>query len=189
MHDEYFEWLLMKIGVDQSDTGYSLLCSILHEMIFYPILEMDTDRWEDGVRYRYAFALAHEQNDTAAADLVADYLDDCLGGCTMLELMTSLAEKMSFELLDSQFEAGPGKWFEEMLGNLGLDIYTNREMMENEAAYFNVDTILETVVFRKYGYSGEGGLFPLQYPDEDQRNVELVIQMNQYIAENYDILG
>lgn len=189
MNEEYFEWLLNKAGVDEEDNGYSILCSVMHEMIFYPILEMDADRWEDGVSYRYTFAFEHENRDEQAADILTEYLDDQLGGCTVLELVISLIDKMSYEMLDSQYEAGPGKWFEELICNLGLDVYTNHEFMENEAAYFEVDQILERVIFRKYDYNGEGGFFPLQSASEDQRDVELVIQMNNYLAENYDILG
>lgn len=189
MNEEYFEWLLNKAGVDDGDHGYSILCSVMHEMIFYPILEMDADRWEDGVRYRYEFAFWHENQDERAADILTEQLDDQLGGCTMLELVISLIDKMSFEMLDSQYEAGPGKWFEELIGNLGLDVYTNKEFMENEAAYFEVDQTLERVIFRKYNYNGEGGFFPLRRAEDDQRSTELIIQMNNYLAENYDILG
>lgn len=190
MNDEYFEWLLNIVGVDSADpNGYGLLCSILHEVIFHPILDMDENRWEDGVRYRFDFALAHEHGDQNAAELVADYLDDNLGGCTVLELIISLAEKICWEMEDSQYEAHAGKWFNEMIGNLGLDMYTNQELMDNEAAYFEVDAILERFVFRRYHYNGEGGLFPLQNPNEDQRDQEIAIQMNDYLMENYDILS
>ena len=47
--------------------------------------------------------------------------------------------------------------------------------------------IIDTVNLRKIGWDGEGGIFPLQCPREDQRSVELIIQMNDYIEENYDI--
>lgn len=186
MNEEYFEWLLNKVGVSAGGNDYSLLCSILHEMIFYPMLGMDENRWEDGVRYRMDFAM---QQDPVHCDLIAEGLDQTLGGCTALELMVSLAERISFEMMGSQYEAGPGKWFEEMIGNLGLDMYTNQELMDNENAYFAIEGIVERMIFRKYQYSGAGGLFPLCYPNEDQRETEIMIQMNNYLNENYDILG
>lgn len=189
MNEEYFEWLLNLIDIDKDDPlGYGMLCSILKDRIFYPIIDMDENRWEDGVRYRYDFALIHEQGDPNAAITVADYLDELLGGCSMLEMMIALAEQIHWELEESPYDACPGKWFEEMLGNLGLDIYTNQELMENEAAYFEVEAIVEKLIFRHYHYNGEGGLFPLRDPDEDQRETEIAIQMNRYLMENYDIL-
>ena len=189
MNEGYFEWLLNKAGVSDDEDGFSYLCSILHEVIFHPTLEMDENRWEDGIRYRYEFASEKEGFGTDRANWVTNYLDDSIGGCTMLELILSLAEKMHFEMLDSQYDAGVGKWFEELLSNLGLDMYTNRELMENEAAYFEIDDILNKLIYRNYRYNGEGGLFPLRGPKEDQRDVEMLIQMNNYIIENYDILS
>jgi hypothetical protein len=138
---------------------------------------MDENRWEDGMRYRADFT---------SDDYELDQIDQELGGCTVLELILSLAEKMAYETAESRYEAGVGKWFEELISNLGLDIYTNQELIRNENAFFEVTKILEQFVFRKYSYNGEGGLFPLRYSDRDQREVELAIQMNQYIAENYD---
>ena len=189
MNEEYFEWLLNLIDVNKEDqNGYGMLCSIMHDAIFHPILEMDENRWEDGVQYRFDFASWHEKGDSKKASMVADHLDDSLGGCTVLELLISLAEKISWEMEEGPYEARPAKWFEEMISNLGLDIYTNGELMGNEAAYFEVDAILENFVFRRYHYNGEGGLFPLQNPQEDQREVEIAIQKNDYLMENYDIL-
>ena len=189
MNEEYFEWLLNLIDVDKNDqNGYGLLCSILQEATFYPILEMDENRWEDGVQYRLDFASWNEHGDNEKALITANYLDDILGGCTMLELLISLAQRISIELEESIYEARPGKWFEEMLGNLGLDVYTNDELMNNEAAYFEVERILERFIFRRYRYNGEGGLFPLQNPQDDQREAEIEIQMNDYLMENYNIL-
>lgn len=176
MNEKYFEWLLNKAGVDD----YRCLCSILHEVIFYPIIEMDENRWEDGVKYRYDFANTMEE---------AEQINNELGGCTMFELILSLAEKMSFDMQGSVFEAGTGKWFEELIGNLGLDMYTDSEIMTNEDAYYEVTDILERVIFRRYKWNGEGGLFPLRDPDQDQRDVEIEIQRNLYLMENYDIFG
>ena len=184
MNEQYLEWLLNRAEVNDDETGFSELCRVLHGVIFHPIMEMDENRWEDGVGYRVDFAEAHANSDD-----ILDELDAELGGCTMLELILSLAEKMWFELAESQYEAGVGKWFEELISNLGLDIYTNREMADNPDAETEVENILERMIFRRYHYDGRGGLFPLNYAEEDQRDAELTVQMNQYIAENYDILG
>lgn len=179
MNEEYFEWLLSKAQVDDGENGYRLLCGILHEVIFYPIVEMDDNRWQDGIEYRYEFA----------GDEQGDILSKSLGGCTMLELMLSLAEKTAFDMEGSVFEAGIGRWFTELLENTGLDLYTDSELMNSESAYFEVENILENIIFRRYRYNGEGGFYPLRDPEEDQRETELEMQRNHYLMENYDIFG
>lgn len=189
MNEEYFEWLLRYIAIDPDDTNdYSLLCSQLMDTAFYPIVEMDENRWEDGVRYRYLYAMEKENNNTYRANMISDHLDDILGGCSVLELMVAMAERMRYEMEGSLYEAEASYWFRQLIGNLGLDIYTNNEYLCNEAAFFNVESIVEKMVFRRYGFDGRGGLFPLQNPNSDQSKEEIMTQMNNFLMENYDIL-
>lgn len=175
-NERYFEWLLSKTGSEQR-----MLCIIMHDVIFFPLLEMDTNRWEDGMNYRETYSAM------TGADV--DEISKGIGGCTMLELVLSLAEHMSFDMQDSIYAAGPAKWFQELIDNLGLDIYTDDVFLSDENAYYEVMNILERVVFRRYDCDGTGGLFPLDIAYEDQRRVELEIQRNTYMMEKYDILG
>lgn len=190
MNDEYLNWLLHYIGVNPGhNTDYGLLCSQLLDTAFYPILEMDENRWEDGIRYRYLYAMDKENGDANRAGMLSDHLDDILGGCSVLELMIAMADRMRYEMEGSMYEADVSYWFRQLIGNLGLDIYTNHEYLCNEAAFFDVESIVEKMVFRKYGFDGRGGLFPLQKPTSDQSREEIATQMNNYLLENYDILG
>ena len=190
MNEEYFEWLLNRIGVDSNDpNGYELLCSVLYDTAFYPLVEMDENRWKDGIRYRLIFANEIENGRQPDTNMTADYLDDMLGGCTALELILAMAERMQYEMEGSRYDAPVYCWFCELISNTGLDIYTNDELLTNENAYFEIEDILNRLIFRHYDYSGEGGLFPLSHPMEDQTRTELVIQMNNYLLENYDILN
>lgn len=182
MDEEYFEWLLTKAGIDYGPYGYNSLCWILFDKKFLPILEMDENRWEDGVRYREAFA-----DTTDDPERTLDELDD-LGGCNMMELILSMAERMSFEMADSLFEAGVGKWFDELLCNLGLDIYTDYCINIQSDAYNEIDAILDRLIFRHYRPDGTGSMFPLNRTAGDQRKMELISQMNYYLADHYDIL-
>lgn len=179
----YFDWLLTKAGVDKDPSGFSSLCWILFDTPFLPVVEMDENRWEDGVEYRREFSEIYQGGRDCAEEL-----DDLLGGCTMLELILSLAEKIRFEMADSIFEAGTGKWFEELLENLGLHNYTNLCIIMHENAYDEIQEILEKLNLRKYRANGEGGLFPLRQYVIDQRGVELAAQLNNYLADRYDIL-
>lgn len=179
--EDYFDWLCKRAGVVGDDSGYVYLCRIMHDYEFEPLLEMDWNRWQDGISLRDQFSIE------TGADILT--VDQATGDCTCLELVLSLAERMRYELQDSPYEAGTDRWFLELIGNLGLDIFTNHTLREDENAYFEAQAILRRFVNRKYEYSGEGGLFPLLYPATDQRKEELLIQMNSYLAENYDVLG
>lgn len=180
MNEQYFEWLLNRIGIETGENGYRGLCQILYQHPFYPIVEMDANRCEDGEAYRDLFAT----NDNARWAL-----DQDIGGCTVLEMMLALAEKTSFDMCGSSFQASPAKWFMEMLENAGLDIYTDSILQSDPDAYYEACDVLERVIFRQYSWNGQGGFFPLQNSVENQRDVEIEIQRNNYLMEHYDIYG
>ena len=60
--------------------------------------------------------------------------------------------------------------------------YRNFEFDENV-----VKPILEMINIRQFQWDGEYSFFPLRNPHSDQRYEELIVQMNNYIEENYDI--
>ncbi len=188
MNESYFEWLLNKVGVTDDEDGYSYLCAILHEVLFHPLIDMDENRWMEARRYRWDYAVEHGYEEVWQQDEMANQIDESIGGCTVFELLISLAEKMQFETEDGPYDANLAKWFNELIFNMGLKAYTNKEFNMNEAAYFEAEDKINKMIFRQYRATGEGGLFPLRYPKQDQRGVELAIQLNNYLAENYDIL-
>jgi DNA-directed RNA polymerase specialized sigma24 family protein len=71
-------------------------------------------------------------------------------------------------------------WFWVMLRNLGLDEYRRVEPQDVPV----ITDILYRFVWRLYDENGYGGLWPLQVPTEDQRNVEIFYQFCAYVAEN-----
>ena len=180
---EYLCYLMNRAQVDaEGGRGYLELCRVMQDTNFLPILEMDDNRCEDCRELRADYAELYDDEEAA------DILDGLYGEtCTMMELTVVLAEKMRYNLEDSEYEAGTGKWFLEMLENCGLTEYDNEQFEENEDSEDQVRTILTTLIFRKIGWDGEGSYFPLRWPKQDQRYVELIIQMNNYIEENYDI--
>lgn len=179
---EYLCWLMNRIGLEaEGNDGYLRFCEILQDTEFLPILEMDENRSAECMELRSDFAKDYD-------DPVCDLLDDIYGANgTMMEIMIVLSEKMNYEMTDSQFEASPRKWFLELIGNCGLDNYCTNEDFEKEENEELVRDILHTVIFRLTGWDGEGGLFPLMYAQTDQRRLELITQMNNYLEENYDI--
>lgn len=178
---EYLCYLMNRAQIEAAgDHGYFHLCSSLMEYPFTPVLEMDENRSYECMALRSDFADGYDPE-------AIDILDEIYGEYgTMMELLVVLAEKMQYNLMDSEFEAGAGKWFRELLRNTGLYESCNRCYGQEGYEEYVID-ILDRINYRKYGWDGEGGLFPLKLPRQDQRYTELIVQMNDYIEENYDI--
>ena len=186
---EYLCYLMNRVGLEAEGThGYLRLCETLQEIPFLPQTAMDGNRCGDCMDLRRDFAEHDHPGDDEEQLFIEAVLDAEFGITgTMLELLSVLAEKMAFETYDSQYEASTRKWFLEILGNCGLDKHWFNEHFDNEGNEEAVRDIANTVIFRKTGWDGEGGLFPLVYPQYDQRKVEIIIQMNNYLEENYEI--
>ena len=179
---EYLCYLMNRVGLEaEGEDGYLQLCKILQSVPFCPQLQMDENRCDECRELR---------NDFAANSYpeYCDILNGIYGGNgTMMELLLVLSEKMAYELSDSEYEASTRKWFKELLCNCGLDRYAENREFCNPGNGLRIREILSTVIFRRIEWSGDNGLFPLMYPQSDQRKAELIIQMNNYLEENYDI--
>lgn len=176
LEQDYFHWLCEQVGAEQGAHSYWLLLGRLHALIFTPMIEHDENRESDGIELRDEFLREHGYPKYAE-----------LGeGCSFLEMMVALSERIEFETDTMYIEDRRGRmqayWFWEMIDNLGLD-----EM--DDGAYWtyggdaHVDDIVETVVEREYDFDGRGGLFPLKYAVDDQRDVEIWYQMAAYLNE------
>ena len=183
---EYLCYLmnLAQIKAEGPD-GYLELCKILLDTHFIPVVDFDENRCEDCQQLRYRFAEPFDQNDNAL------YLMLPLSG-TFMELLVVLTERFMFETASSKYEASPDKWFKEMLHNCGLDIFTNelvKSMPGNrwDSAKAQIADILTGINMRWFNWDGEGSFFPLKQPHNDQRYQEIIVQMNNYIEENYDL--
>ena len=187
---EYLCYLMNRVGLEaEGPDGYLRLCETLQNTEFVPQTAMDENRCRECMDLRRDFVMFDHKAETPEIQQeILDILDGIFGeNGTMIELLTVLAEKMGFELCDSEFEASTRKWFTEMLVNCGVYDYATNECFEREGTEEIVLDAMNTVIFNKIGWDGEGGLFPLVYPKYDQRKVELVIQMNNYLEENYDV--
>lgn len=180
---EYLCYLMNRAHIDaEGRNGYLSLSRTLMGCSFFPILDMDENRCYECRELREDFADEYDEEEAG------DILDGLYGEYgTMMELMVVMAEKMKYDLDDSEYEAGTGKWFREMLQNCGLLMCVNERYEQDEGYENEVKDVLDTIIYRKYGWDGEGGLFPVRCPKHDQRYAELVVQMNDYIEENYDI--
>lgn len=168
LNDEYFEWMCRLIA---RTNRYRKLLEHLHNTDFIYILPMDGNRAEDGIELRYRFGYENAFD----APIIASYLDD--RPCSVLEMMVALAVRCEEHIMDDpDIGDRTGKWFWDMIDNLGL---TN---MRNDTFDVNyVDDVLNRFMNREYGFDGEGALFTVKNSRRDMRSTEIWYQMCIYL--------
>lgn len=164
----YFDWLYAKIMLsDQPALSYFRLIQTLYETEFVWLVVGDDNRAGDGVELRREFL--------RAAKLESFDLSDFSFGCSVLEMMVAFTKRAEF-----QTDICPSRWFWEFLRNLELSDHYDDNFDQQKVA-----EILYNFVWRTYGYSGAGGMFPLKNPGTDQREVEIWYQFCAYLIENH----
>jgi hypothetical protein len=169
LDQEYFEWLLTQVRAQHGSQTYRELCWALYKKQFIWVLEMDDNRVQDGLDLLVEFF--HEHGIEAHQHRVTD-------GCSFLELIIGLSRRCAF-----LGGGDPVEWAWQLISNLGLAPMSDPLTEKNHQA---IEFILERVIWRDYKKNGFGGLFPLGFPEADQRTVELWYQMNAYVDENAD---
>lgn len=166
----YLTWLYGQVADPEEKRPGRTYWHLMREFYkteFVWIVPHDDNRCQDGKDLREEFA----------RDMRITIHDDgwlCLG-CSMLELFVSLSRRLAFE-----GEGEPSRWFWEMMHNIGLDA----EVDSAKNPRMDISQILFKIIWRKYEADGQGGLFPLREPRENQRFVELWYQMQAYLIEN-----
>ena len=176
--DPYFDWLCLKIGVDNRNPkrNYGQMVAMLHGINYIPTLPLDENRANDGIQLRVDFMNAHGPYGSATNR----------GPCTMLEFLVALAGKMNF-LMGSEENWHRTEWyFWRIIRHLGLRKLTD-DFWDIGHGEFFVEDACDRVINRKFDYNGNGGLFPLRDPPMDQREVEVWNQMQAWLFENSDI--
>lgn len=171
----YFNWLKAKVAVaSRAPTqSFDLLLEQMYKTPFVWVIAIPTDsnRAQDGLDLRERFIF----------DCPEFQLLDLAGPCSFLEFLIALADRIDFWSLKS---VGTFKTFWKLCKNCTLDLYTDEVYLTNDHAQFQVDGIMQTIMLRKYNPDGDGGLFPLKHPVNDQRYVEIWYQMNAYLLED-----
>lgn len=160
----YLEWLQDLVGPQEQGIQHDRLLKHLLEREFVMLVPNDDNRCADGIALRKEFVRSGRMLPTH------HWMEL---GCSVLEMLIGVARHLSFTA-----EGEVGEWFWHLINNLGLTRYSDNRYHRNR-----VDEIIERLVWRQYSYDGNGGLFPLQEPREDQRDVELWFQMESYILE------
>lgn len=171
LDERYFDWLygqVCSVKTRSPAKSYRDLLHILFTKEFVWLVPNDDNRVEDGKDLRYEFFEAEGIEPTKRDSHWLNL------GCSMLEFLIALSRRAEFES-----DQDAKTWFWELLQN--LDLHEMNDRVEIDQDY--VEEILDRVIWRTYDYNGDGGLFPLLYPEEDQRKVELWYQLSAYILE------
>lgn len=171
--ERYLNYLIRLVDSDGLDPYLPLLRQ-MHDTIFSEstakLIPNDDNRIIDGkmlrIRYCERYRMAYDEH----------IFDE---PCSVLEMMVALADK-----INNQFGIkSRGAWFWNMIVNLHLDLFDDRKYQDDYNEH--VADILYGLKRRRYAYNGLGGLFPLNYPERDQRKIEIWSQVNAYLDENY----
>jgi hypothetical protein len=165
----YYDWLVMKIG---GEGPYRKLLRFLYSTDFTWRNDILTDsaREEDGYELRFMYF----DETRKRIDVFQDK------NCSVLEMLIALSIRVDRDILWVPGESHQDWLFWIMLKNANLTLYSDDRFDEN-AVYNIIDNILS----RKYKKNGEGGFFPVKKAFQDQRNVPIWDQMNQFLNETF----
>lgn len=168
----YFLWLASQIRGEEDgspNSSYEGLLTIMYEKEWtIELVPHDSNRIGDGLDLRVEFC--RYQN------IPADAMEN-LGPCSFLEVLIGLSRRLAFTAGGSA-----PNWAWCLVSNLELHRITDPM---GARKYAKAHDILDNCIYRNYSPDGTGGFFPLRWPQEDQRQVEIWYQMATYINEQY----
>lgn len=169
MNNAYFEWMYYLVSDDKQ--SYRKLLFLLHDIDFTYMLNMDGNRYDDGVDLRYRFANEQGYSDR----MTAKYLDN--RPCSVLEMLIALSIRLEEHIMaDPDIGNRTGIWFWTMLSNLELD-----DMDDNNFDPDRAEMIIQRFLNRDYLRDGTGGLFRIENCKYDLRDVDIWYQANWYL--------
>lgn len=167
----YLRWLYGRVSKKrpQPPRTWWKLFRYLYTQEFVWFVPNDDNRVEDGRELRDEFLQGRE--------LELNEREWMLLGCSVLEMLIGLSRRLAFE-----GGGEPAGWFWLLMHNLTLDGMDDERFDLMDPTI--VDDIVQRLVWRQYNWDGKGGLFPLQFPNRDQREVEIWYQMQAWLLEN-----
>ena len=171
----YFDWLygqMFHIRDPDFPGSYTVICRVMHSITFNDRIGNDSNRTSEGEELRNEFISTHSGIDIE--DFTEIY---SMGKASILEVLVALARRAGVMLgTDSN------DWFTIFLVNLNLIQFTDLAVLDTDIP--QIEHVLTIFNDRTYSPNGEGGIFPLEKPGEDQRKIELWHQMTAYMNEN-----
>lgn len=135
------------------------LCQMLFDIPFHwdPKIVLDENSAENGKYLRVKY---FEETGNKC---------DRTGRCSVLEVLVSMAIGME-QIMAVPGEEQPERWFWEMIDNLDLE---NGDAEDKIERWMN----------RDFTRNGEGGMFPIRHPHQDQRTAPFWQQAMAYLGE------
>lgn len=171
IEEAYFKWLYSKVAkveVPTPSLTYWTLLRDLHSTEFVWVVAGDDNRAEEGLELRREFLWQIGESGSWTSL-----------GSSVLEMLIALSRRAEF---NTSWKAR--KWFWIFMENLGLDELNDAQQGITE----QVSRVMDRFIWRTYRRDGFGGLFPLHHPEEfpeaDQRKVELWYQFCYYVADH-----
>lgn len=172
--EQYFEWLYDQAHRDRREgkgLTYTIVSGIMHRIPFKDNVSNDDNRTAEGKELRMEFI---EEHGLTMFPQMAEFLDEPV---SFFEMLVALCRRCDF-----QVELGVDNWFYVFIQNLNLSEYADNDIATKNKGV--ITRVINKVNNRTYSPNGKGGLFPLNNPRSDQREVELWYQMSYYIVEN-----
>lgn len=169
---DYFEFLYSFGFVDDD---HRALAGYLHSMPFEWSLERDENRMYDGLAMRreYEEYLNNEEGD----------IPDDSEPCSMLEFFVGFSHRLVRDMFGNE-DFDRTELLGIMLSNLDIWCYTDDNF--DDRAKEDINECLDIFVHREYNAHGEGGLFPIDEPDDDLRDVDMWVQASWWYNENFN---
>lgn len=178
LQEIYFNWMSERVFKNPRDIEqYSYLLDALNASMFYFSIPMDENRMQDGIdlRYRFAFEKGYS-NQEVEVELSNNR------SCSMLEMMVALSIKGDERILYDYETGGRADYiFMIMLQSLEFD-----NMTDDRFDPGFIDEKIDSLLNHRYNYNGYGGLFVVENPRRDMREVDIWYQMNWYIQALYN---
>lgn len=174
MQESYFDWLKNQVEYFDTPVTHNKLFDILHSIGYVPVMEKDQNRAEDGIHLRDVFFNTGHKDEGLIID----------APCSFLEFLVALSIRMNY-IYARLDEDRTADCFWTLIINMGLGDINDQNTTKNDEPETNayIESCCCKVMDRTYKQDGRGGLFPLDNPRTNQRNVEVWYQMNQYLTE------
>lgn len=169
---DYYHWLLHLVCADSEPyINYLLLLQTLHKKDYIWTNPNDMNRVQDA----YSLRKEYMQNERIFVDENGD-----VPAASVLEVLIALSYRCECDIMGEPGLNHPARWFWMAVQNLDL-----MKCTDDHFDRFYVDQQVDRWLEGKYKRNGQGGPFPLQHPNGDQRHKQLWDQLLEFVMENY----
>lgn len=169
LDDRYLRWLYGQVADVKIRRGTQTFWKLLKQLYkkqFTWFVPNDANRAMDGLILRQEWA------EEFGWETEREWMEL---ECSVLEMLLALARRAEFQNGDTT-----EYWFWRFLENLEFAEFHDSSRYSQNFVEDRLNVVLE----RKYDRFGNGGMFPIRNPREDQRRVEIWYQLCEYIVQD-----